>query len=92
MTDKIYGYLLDFDDHYEEWIVYECGVYGESSVLGGQAFCRSLLPGYATKELALEAYPTAKEEAPITISRRARVDLTDVVPDWFDPQDAGETW
>jgi hypothetical protein len=74
----------------DEWHAKGYGVYGDDSVLEGQA--RTVHLGtYETREAAVAEWPCANarfEAGPRIHHRPSR----HIVPSWFDPADAGETW
>lgn len=70
----------------EEVVVYEWGVYEQSSVLAGQDR-KQFLDMFNTVEEAKQAYPEAEEGY-----REAGNHMPDVAPAWFNPAVAGETW
>ena len=72
------------------YVVYEHGVYEETSVLAGLP-SRTYIRHFDTVEEAQDAYPEATVSGSTKMDY-AGVELPHSPPDWFDPADAGERW
>jgi len=80
--------IIELDQTFNEYAVFELGIYERSSVLAGQVK-KSFLDGYGSLEEAQKEYPKAEFNE---FASSVQNHMSDSAPAWFDESDAGEVW
>jgi hypothetical protein len=82
-------FIIEENEVYGDFHVYELSTYEESSVLAGQEK-KVFMEVCETVEEAKKEYPTA--EVRDSIYKPIVLPMSDCPPSWFDESNAGETW